>query len=705
MMHRFLNSVLFLSVFCLSQTFAQTPVQPSPPAAATKDHRETRHGATVVDPYFWLREKSSADVVSYLKAENAYTEAMTANLKPFEAKLYNEMLARVQQTDLSVPIREGGYFYYARTIEGEQYPIRCRRKGSMDAPEEVLLDLNKMAVGHKFVSVSSAAVSDDGNLLAYTVDFAGFRQYTLQVKDLRTGTTLPDSTERVTSLEWASDNKTLFVTTEDAVTKRSDKLFRHTLGAAEFQLLYEEKDELFDVSVSRTRDKKYVIAESESKDTTEVRLLRAAAPVSDFAVLYQRQAKHRYYVEHREGLFYIRTNKGGHNFEVVTVSDSNPAMDRWRSFLPHDPHVLVENIDVFQTFLATHEKTDAVMRVRLYDFKTNKWTAIEFPEPVYSVFPGGTPDFHSTTFRYSYSSFITPQSVYDYDTLTGKSTLLKRQDVLGHYNPSQYVSERLWATARDGVKVPISIVYKKGFEKNGASPLFLYAYGSYGFASPVTFNSNRLSLLDRGMAFAIAHIRGGNEMGEQWREDGMLMNKKNTFNDFVDCAKYLEQEKWTSPGKLVIEGASAGGLLMGAVVNQAPELFRAVHLGVPFVDVMNTMMDATLPLTVGEYLEWGNPNEQAAYDYMKTYSPYDNLEKRAYPAMLVTTSYNDSQVMYWEPAKYVARLRTLKTDSNPLLLKIKMDPAGHGGASGRYDRLHDTAFEYAWFLTQVGITQ
>jgi oligopeptidase B len=677
---------------------------PEPPVAPRIPHTDVRHGATVTDDYHWLRERSDAEVIKYLQAENAYTEAMTKDLKPFEDTLYHEMLGRIKQTDLSVPVRQGAYLYYSRTEEGKQYPIHCRRKGSLDAPEEILLDLNELATGHKFVGIEALVVSDDQNLLAYTIDYVGFRQYSLRVKDLRTGATLPDTAERVTSLAWAADNKTLFFTTEDAVTKRSDKLWRHVLGASPAEPLYEEKDELYDIDVSKTRDKKYLLVESESKDTTELRYLKADHPQETFAVFLPRKKKHRYYVDHREGLFYIRTNKDGKNFEVVTAPENDPGAKNWTVLIPHREDVLIEDIDLFKNFAVAVEKSQALTRLRLQNFQTGAWTSVEFPEPVYSVFPGGTRDYDSTTYRYSYQSFITPQSIYDYDTLTGKSVLLKRQEILGGYDPSQYVSERLWATARDGVKVPLSIVYKKGFERDGHAPLFLYAYGSYGYATPVTFDSGRLSLLDRGMVYAIAHIRGGNEMGEQWREDGMLMKKKNTFNDFVDCAQYLVQENWTSKDRLVIEGASAGGLLMGAAVNQRPDLFRAVHLGVPFVDVMNTMMDASLPLTVGEYLEWGNPNEQAAYDYMKTYSPYDNLEKRAYPAMLVTTSLHDSQVMYWEPAKYVARLRTLKTDGNPLLLKIKMDPAGHGGASGRYDRLHDRAFEYAWLLSQVGIT-
>ncbi len=693
---------LLTTVVLAAQTMPDLPL-PDPPRAPRTEHREVRHDATVLDEYYWLREKSNPETVKYLNAENAYTEAMTKNLKPFEDKLYKEMLSHIKQTDFEVPVRQSGYLYYSRTEEGKQYPIRCRRKGSEDAPEEILLDPNELAKSHKFVGIGDFQVSDDQNLLAYTVDYTGFRQYTLQVKDLRSGQTLPDSTERVTSVEWAADNKTLFLTTEDAVTKRSDKFWRHVLGAQSVEPLYDEKDELYDIGAQKTRDKRYLLLHIESKDTTEFRYLRADRPQDNFSIFLPREKKHRYYVDHREGLFYIRTNKPGRNFAIVTAPENDPAPSNWKTFIAQRDDVLIEDIDLFKTFAVSVEESQALNRLRIYNFKTASWADVPFPEPVYSASPGGTRDYESTTYRYNYQSFVTPRSVYDYDTHAGKSKLLKRQEVLGGYDPSQYVSEREWATARDGVKVPISIVYKKGFRRDGQSPLFLYAYGSYGIPTHVTFDSSRLSLLDRGMTYAIAHIRGGNEMGEGWREDGMLMKKKNTFYDFIDSAEYLVAEKWTSKDRLVIEGGSAGGLLMGAVVNLRPDLFHAVHAAVPFVDVMNTMMDATLPLTVGEYLEWGNPNEQAAYDYMKTYSPYDNLEKRAYPAMLVTTSFNDSQVMYWEPAKYVARLRTLKTDQNPLILKIKMDPAGHGGASGRYDRLKDRAFEYAWFLTEVGI--
>ncbi len=616
------------------------------------------------------------------------------------------MLSHIKQTDLSVPVPDRGYLYYSRTEEGKQYPIRCRRQATMDAPEEILLDLNALAADHKFIGLGLFTLSDDHNLLAYSLDYSGFRQYTLHIKDLRTGSALADTFERVTSLVWASDNETLFLTTEDAVTKRPDKLFRHVLGSDAFELLYHEQDEFYDIGVMKSRDKQCLFLGSESKDTTEFQFLPAASPEGSFTLFLPRRPKHRYYLDHRESLFYIRTNKDNKDFAIMTAAESDRATESaWQPFIAGRAGTLIEDIDLFHTFAVAVEKSAGLNHLRIHDFASGDWSEIEFTEPVYFVSPGNTPDYNSTTYRYSYQSFVTPPSVYDYDTHARESQLLKRQEVPGGYDPHQYVSERLWATARDGVKIPISVVYRKGLHRDGKSPLFLYGYGSYGIGLPVTFSSARLSLLDRGMSYAIAHIRGGDEMGEQWREDGMLMKKKNTFYDFIDCAEYLVQQNWTSSDRLVIEGGSAGGLLVGAVVNMRPDLFRAVHAAVPFVDVMNTMLDPTLPLTVGEYLEWGNPNEPAAYEYMNSYSPYDNLEKRDYPAMLVTTSFNDSQVMYWEPAKYVARLRQLKTDPNPLLFKIKMDPAGHGGASGRYDRLKDTAFEYAWLLSQVGITR
>jgi oligopeptidase B len=638
--------------FALSGLFAMTELAgetPSiPPMAPVMEHGEVRHRTTVIDNYYWLRDKSKPQVIDYLRAENAYTEAMTRDLKPFQEALYKEMLGRIQQTDLSVPVRQGSYVYYSRTEEGKQYPIYCRRKGNMDAPEEVLLDQNELAKGRNFVDISQPVVSDDQNLLAYTSDYTGYRQYSLRIKDVRTGQTLRDTADRVRSLGWAADNKTLFVVTEDAVTKRSDKLWRHMLGTDSMEPLYEEKDPLYMVRVLKTRDKKYLFLEIRSKDTTEFRYLRADRPHGDFAVFLPRERKHRYYPDHRESQFYIRTNKDAKNFRVVTAPEKDPNPKNWTSFIPHREDVLISSLDLFRDFAVTVEKSQALNRLRVFDFKSGARTDVPLPrESVYSASSGETPDYESTTYRYNYQSFATPPSVFDYDTRTGRSQLLKRQKVLRGYDPGQYTSERQWATARDGTKIPLSIVYRKGFQRDGNGPLFLYGYGSYGFGLQATFSVPRLSLLDRGMAFVIAHIRGGDEMGEQWREDGMLMKKKNTFSDFVDSAEYLIKEKWTSKERLVIEGRSAGGMLMGAVVNLRPDLFHAVHLGVPWVDVMNDMMDPSVPLTTEEYLEWGNPNEKAAYDYILSYSPYDNVRKAAYPAMLVTESLNDSQVMYW----------------------------------------------------------
>lgn len=678
----------------------------APPIATPHEHTEIRNGVRVNDPYFWLREKSNPEVIAYLESENAYTAACTANLKPLEEKLYTEMLGRIKQTDLGVPVRRGNFVYYTRTEEGKQYPIYCRRRALVeDAPEQIVLDPNELAKLHKFVGVGDLAYSDDGHLLAYTVDFTGFRQYGLQIKDLRTEATVPEIAERVTSVIWAADNRTLFLVTEDETTKRSDKLWRHVLGTGSLDLVYTETDELYNISVGKTRDKKYLLLEIESKDTTETRQLAADQPGDSWDVFLPRRKGHRYYVEHHHDRFYVRTNRESVNFSLFTVPETDSSESNWKVWLPHRNEVLLEGLDLFESFAVSIEKTNAVNLLRVYNFATQSWTPVSFPEPVYSAISGPNPEFDTHTYRYSYQSFITPPSTYEYEVATGKSTLLKQQEVLGGYEPEDYVSERLWVTARDGVQVPVSIVYKSGFEKNGKQPLLLYGYGSYGYGIPVAFSSSRLSLLDRGFAFAIAHIRGGNEMGWQWRLDGMLMKKKNTFFDFIDSAEYLINTKWTASDKLVIEGGSAGGLLVGAAINFRPDLFRAAHLAVPFVDVMNTMLDASLPLTVGEYLEWGDPHEQPAYDYMLSYSPYDNLKNTKYPAILVTTSFNDSQVMYWEPAKYVAKLRSLNHEGCELLLKIKMEPAGHGGASGRYDRLRDTAFEYAWMLSQVGLDE
>jgi oligopeptidase B len=688
-------------------TAAETPL---PPLAPQFTHLSNWHGQEVDDRWYWLREKDSAPVLDYLKAENGYTEACTRGLAAFTEALYQEMLGRIQQTDLDVPVRRGAWYYYNRTVEGQQYPIRCRRAATatgQDDPtavEQVILDQNAMAKGLAFLSVVDLRVSDDGHQLLYLADDTGYRQYKLYRKDLLTGQVSGPLAERVTGVEWAADNRTIYWTTEHPVSKRSDTLWR-LRGDGPAQNLYVEADELYQIDLGRSKDRLFLILEVGATDTWETHLIDATQPDAPLRVVLPRRKGHKYQVEHREGRLVIRTNREAKDFRVVTAPLDDPRPEQWEPLVDHRPGTLVEGVQVFRDHLVVSEKSAGLTRFRIQDLQTRAWTELPFSATAYAAMEGDTPEFASQNFRYGYQSMVTPSSVYDYDFKTGASRLLKQQAVLGGYDESRYTTERLWATARDGTRVPISIVYRNDRPRNGTAPLWLYGYGSYGLGMSATFGSWRLSLLDRGVAFAIAHIRGGDEMGETWHDDGMLMNKKNTFFDFIDCAEFLVQQKWSSSERLLIEGGSAGGLLMGVVSNLRPDLFKAVHSAVPFVDVMNSMMDASLPLTVGEYLEWGDPNEREAFDCMLSYSPYDNLTSQAYPAMLVTTSYNDSQVMYWEPAKYVAKLRTLKTDRNPLLLKTKMEPAGHGGASGRYDALKDRAFEVAWMLEQVGVAR
>ena len=679
-----------------------------PPVAAKTAWQETRHGEVVTDDYRWLQKKEKAEVVAHLNAENAYTDAMTADIKPLSDKLYAEIKGRIQEVDLSVPTRRGDYYYYTRFEAGKQYPINARRRAGAGmaydekALEEILLDQNALAAGQKFFAVSAFAVSPDNSLLLYSTDTTGYRQYELHVKDLKTGKLLDATAARVTSVAWAADNKTIFFVQEDATTKRSDRLFRMTLGSAPVQV-YNEAVEQFNMGVGNTRDRKFIELGLSATDTSETRLLPADQPTGEFRSL-GRTKGHRYGIEHRNGELFILTNKNAKNFRLVRAPLAHPEEKNWTEVIKHDKDVLINNVDVFQDYMVASEKTSALARMRIYDFKKKSWKSVKFDDPVYLARSAGTPEFSSTRFRLSYQSPVTPLTVLDVDMATGERTVLKRQEIVGGYDASRYESKRLWATARDGVRVPLWAVYKKGVKFDGSAPLLLYSYGSYGIPTEATFSVPRISLLERGVIYVQAHIRGGTDMGEAWHDDGMLMKKKNTFYDFIDSAEFLVKEKWTSPSRLIIQGGSAGGLLMGAVVNMRPDLFHAVHAAVPFVDVMNTMMDATLPLTTGEYLEWGNPNEKAAYDYMRSYSPYDNIERKAYPAMLVTTGLNDSQVMYWEPAKYVAKLRAFKTDNNPLLLKTNMG-AGHGGASGRFDAIKEGAFNTAWMLSQWGIKE
>jgi oligopeptidase B len=707
----------------LQETSTSTVLEP--PVARREPVEHVLHGDRRVDHYAWLRHKENPEVIEYLKAENAYTDAVLKPTEPFQEKLYQEMLGRILQTDLSVPYRLRGYLYFTRTEEGKQYAIHCRRRDSDGTKEEVLLDLNRLAEGHSFLGLGSFEISEDNHLLAYSTDTTGFRQYVLQVKNLRSGTTFPERFERVTSVAWASDNRTLFYTVEDETTKRSHRLYRHVLGSAEPDpLLYEETDERFRIEVERIRSGAFLLLSIASHTTSEVHYLRADQPDGEFKLIAPREDNHEYYADHHpgpltaehpelapnptDGLFYIRTNSGGRTFRLMAVPVSDPRREFWREVIPNRPEVMLAGAEVFQTHLVLFEREGGLPYIRIVDLTADAPNAleashrIEFAEPAYNASIGENPEFDASHVRFQYESFVTPRSVYDYDVRTRERSLRKQQPVLGGYDPVQYISERLHATASDGTRVPLSIVYRRDTPRDGSAPLLLYGYGSYGISVPVNFSSNRLSLLGRGVIYAVAHVRGGGELGKPWHDAGRMKQKRNTFTDFIAAAEHLIAQRYTTPQKLVIEGGSAGGLLMGAVTNMRPELFRMVISHVPFVDVLNTMLDASLPLTVGEYEEWGNPQIAEDCFYLKSYCPYTNLERKAYPAILMKTGLNDSQVMYWEPAKYVAKLRTLKTDANPLLLKTNMG-AGHGGASGRYDYLREIALDYAFLLTHLGI--
>ena len=682
---------------------SQTPL---PPVARREPLTHTLHGQTLHDDYAWLRNKDSEEVTTYLKAENAYAEAWMAPTKPLQETLYREMLSHIKETDESYPYHYAGYYYYSRTVEGSQYTIYCRRKGSMEAAEEIILDGNELAKGHPFMALGAFAISEDQNLLAYSVDHTGFRQYTLHIKDLRTSETLPDTAERVGSIVWANDNTTLFYSVEDEETKRQHRLYRHTLGQpqAADTLVFEEPDERFNLGAGKTRDLKFILLEIGSHTTSESHYIPASNPTAAWTLIEPRRDNIEYYADHRDGLFYIRANDTGRNFRLVTVPVNQPASKNWRELIAHRDDVMLEDVDLFATFAAIGTRSNGLPHIEITPFAEAGTLGppreIALPEPVYSVHGGTNPDFAATSYRYGYQSLVTPASVYELDIASHESILRKQQEVPGGFDRTLYASERVFATAEDGTQVPVSIVYRRD-RKTAANPLHVYAYGSYGYSLPVGFNGNRLSLLDRGVVMAFAHIRGGGDMGKPWHDAGRLMQKRNTFTDFIAAVEHLTRNGYGDPARVSIEGGSAGGLLMGAVTNLRPDLFRAVISHVPFVDVMNTMLDASLPLTVPEYEEWGNPNEPAAFAYMLSYSPYDNLKSGAYPAILVKTSLNDSQVMYWEPAKYVAKLRTLKHDQNPLLLYTNM-AAGHGGASGRYDYLREIAFDYAFILRTLG---
>ena len=679
---------------------------PAPPVAKKVPHVTEVNGHRMEDEYFWLRDKPNPEVRAYLEQENAYTDAVMKPTEEFQKKLYAEMVGRIKETDVEVPYREGEYVYYTRTEAGKQYGIRCRRKGGMDGAEEVVLDVNEMAKGLAFMTVSEYAVSPDGNLLAYSYDNTGFRQYNLAVKDLRTGKTLVDHAERVGSVVWANDNKTIFYTQEDAVSKRQYRLYRHTVGmAGDDPLVYEEKDERFGVDAVKSRSEAYIFLICGSHTTSEARYIRADQPMAEFKVMEPRKQDVQYYPEHNGEFFYIRVNDTGRNFRLVQAPVSDAGRAHWKEVVAHDPNVMLNHVEMFRNFYVLVEREHGLPQLQVTDLRSGRSRRIEFPEPAYASRPYVNRVYDTTEFRYGYESPITPASVFAYDMEKGTSTLLKRKEVPGGYDATKYVVEQIYAPAADGVKVPISVLRRKDAKLDGNEPLYLYGYGSYGISIDTGFNPNYFSLVDRGVTVAVAHIRGGGEMGKTWHDAGRMMNKKTTFTDFISCAEYLVAHGYGSKDRLVIEGRSAGGLLMGAVLNMRPDLFKAALVGVPFVDVMNTMLDESLPLTVGEFEEWGNPKQKAAFDYMITYSPYDNVEAKNYPDMLVKTSFNASQVMYWEPAKYVAKMRALRTDHNTLILKTNLSPAGHGGASGRYDRLHEAAFDYSYILREMGIRE
>jgi len=673
----------------------------TPPAAPIRPKQITLHADTRTDDYFWLREKTNPAVLEYLAAENAYTAAVMRPVADLQEKLYREILSRIKETDLSVPERQGHYFYYTRTEQGKQYPLYCRRRLSMEAEEELLLDGNALGEGRSYFRLGVFEPSPDHQLLAYSTDFDGDEVYTIRVKDLRTGELLADSIPGASaSLAWANDNRTFFYTTVDEA-KRPYKVYRHILGESGDALVLHETDERFEVDVARSKSRAYIFIDIFSHVTTEYRFLPADTPNAEFRVMLTRVQGVEYDAAHHASHFYIRINDTGPNFRLVRTPAAAPSLAGAEELRAHRPGVMLESVDAFADHLVLTERDEGLRQIAIEKLSTGGRHRVTFPEPVYTATPAANPEFDTPLLRFAYTSLITPLSVFDYDMDLGTRELRKQTEVLGGYDPTQYRSERIFATAPDGARVPISLVYRRGFQRDGGAPALLYGYGAYGHASEPAFASERLSLIDRGFVYAIAHVRGGSEMGRPWYDAGKLLHKKNSFSDFVACAEHLVAERYTAPERLAILGGSAGGLLMGAAVNLRPGLFHAVIAKVPFVDVLNTMLDASLPLTVTEYEEWGNPNEQASYDYIRSYSPYENVRPAVYPHMLVTAGLNDPRVAYWEPAKWVARLRATRRGENLLLLKINMG-AGHFGASGRYEKFRETAFEYA-FLSLVGL--
>jgi oligopeptidase B len=675
---------------------------PQPPVAPQIPTVTTLHGETRTDPYAYLRDKSHAETIPYIERENAYTELMTAHTKELEEQLYQEIIGRIKEDDAQVPVKRGEWYYYSRTERGKQYPIFARKRGSADAPEEIYFDQNKEAEGFGFYQLGGMEVSPDHQLLAVLVDTSGYEDFVLQIKDLRTGHWLPDRLEKLAfGLAWASDNRTLFYMTMDSA-KRGDQVWRHVIGTPRAQdvSVYHERDVLFNVDVSRSRSDEWIVLGSSSFTSAEWYVVPAGEPTAAPRVIAPRRPGIEYSVSAGAGYFYILTNENATNFKVMRARFDATTPAQWEEWLPHRDDIFVENVMPFREHIVVLQRREGLRRIAVTELAGGASHEVSFPESAYGVFPSGNPEFATRTLRFTYSSMVTPNSVFDYAMDTHQRELKKRDEVLGGYNPDRYAVERTYATARDGTRVPVSLVYKKGLVRDGRRPLLLYAYGSYGATMEPTFSSVRFSLIDRDFIFAIAHVRGGEEMGRRWYDDGKMLRKMNTFTDFIDVADHLVREGYTSADRLAANGGSAGGLLMGAIVNMRPDLFKVVVADVPFVDVINTMLDASIPLTAQEWEQWGNPTVLEHYRYMLQYSPYDNVERKAYPRLLVMSGLNDSRVAYWEPTKWVARLRAMKTDQHPLLLKMNMG-AGHGGGSGRYERYRELAFRYAFIVDQT----
>lgn len=677
------------------------------PRAEKREKTLSIHNNVRIDNYYWLNDRENEEVIDYLNAENNYTEAVLKHTESFQKELFEEMKGRIKEDDSSVPYKLNGYWYITKYEKGKDYPIYLRKKGTLEAPEELLFDCNDMAKPHAYFKLGGIAISPDNTLAAFTTDTVSRRQYTIKVKNLITGEIFSDEIKNTTgSITWANDNKTLFFAKKDEITLRSHKIFKHKIGkdVDAIKEVYHEKDDTFNTFVYKSKSKKYLVIGSASTLSTEYRILDASKPEGEFKVFQERKRDLEYSIAHYNGYFYIISNNdGAKNFKLLKTSEKATGIDNWEEVIPHRKEVLIEDIEIFRDYLVVNERENGLNNLRIMTWDGSEDYYLPFNSETYTTYIGNNPDFESHILRYAYNSLTTPSSVIDYNLKTKEKEVKKEQEVLGgKFDKENYTSERIWATARDGVKVPISLVYKKGIKRDGSQPLLQYAYGSYGSTIDPSFSTIRLSLLDRGFIYAISHIRGGEYLGRDWYENGKLLTKKNTFFDFIDCSKHLIAQKYTSKEHLYAYGGSAGGLLMGAIVNMNPELYKGILAAVPFVDVVTTMLDETIPLTTGEYDEWGNPNEETYYNYMKSYSPYDNVVAKEYPNMLVTTGLHDSQVQYWEPAKWVAKLRELKTDTNKLLLHTDMD-SGHGGASGRFESLKEIALEYAFLLDLEGI--